>query len=96
MPPSFTHWPVALVAAQAGTADLQPLDVLLLLAAVLVGAAAYFLPTIVAVSRHHPNAAPVFVVNLLLGWTLVGYVAALAWSLVAIRAVPLRDHGTKQ
>jgi len=37
----------------------------------------YFLPTIVASLRHH-QAAPVFVLNLFLGWTFIGWVVALA------------------
>jgi Superinfection immunity protein len=38
----------------------------------------YFLPTIVAAARHVRNAASVFVLNLFLGWTLIGWVIALA------------------
>jgi|SRR5215472_10950934 len=37
----------------------------------------YFLPTIVALVRHSPNAGMVIVVNLFLGWSLVGWVVAL-------------------
>ncbi len=43
----------------------------------------YFLPTIIAVFRKHPNTAPIVVVNLLLGWLLVGWVVAMAWALTA-------------
>jgi hypothetical protein len=46
--------------------------------------AGYFLPTIIASSRSHPNVISIFIVNFLLGWTLVGYVVALAWSFMAI------------
>jgi hypothetical protein len=38
----------------------------------------YFLPTIIA--RHHPNRPSIFIVNLFLGWTLVGWVISLAWA----------------
>jgi hypothetical protein len=41
----------------------------------------YFLPTFIAFRRGHPNAAPIAVINILLGWTAVGYAVALAWSL---------------
>jgi hypothetical protein len=44
----------------------------------LVLAALYFLPTIVAASRKVPNQGSVLVVNLFLGWTLLGWVIALA------------------
>jgi len=38
----------------------------------------YFLPTIVA-GRHH-NSSAIFVLNLLLGWTFIGWVIALVWA----------------
>ncbi len=40
----------------------------------------YFLPVFVAASRKHNNTAAIGVLNLLLGWTVVGWVAALIWS----------------
>jgi hypothetical protein len=38
----------------------------------------YFLPSIVAVLRKAPDTGSVIVLNLLLGWTFVGWVVALA------------------
>lgn len=38
----------------------------------------YFLPTIVAVVRRAPNAASVAVVDIFLGWTVIGWIIALA------------------
>ncbi len=40
-----------------------------------------FLPAIIAYKRKHQNAGPVFLVTLCLGWTIVGWIAALIWSL---------------
>ena len=45
----------------------------------LVGLLIYFLPTIVG--RRKRNAGAIFVLNLLLGWTLIGWVVALVWAL---------------
>lgn len=45
--------------------------------------AAYLLPTIVALFRGHRNTLGVFFVNLFLGWTMAGWVAALVWSVLA-------------
>lgn len=42
--------------------------------------ALYFLPTAIASSRDHNNLGPIFLLNLILGWTLVGWVVALVWS----------------
>ena len=41
----------------------------------------YWLPTIIAFRRKHPSKGGVLAVNLLLGWTFVGWVVSLAWAL---------------
>jgi hypothetical protein len=40
--------------------------------------AVYFLPSIIAGMRKVPNLGSVVVINLLLGWTSVGWVGSLA------------------
>lgn len=40
----------------------------------------YFIPWIVSLSRGHRNSAAIAVLNLLLGWTLIGWVVALVWA----------------
>lgn len=52
-------------------------DGLILLAIML---AIYFLPTIVASTRGHQSAGAIFFLNLLLGWTMLGWVVAFVWS----------------
>ena len=51
----------------------------------LLGIVLYFIPTGVAMVRHVPNTGSVFVLNLFLGWTVVGWVIALA---MAARSIP--------
>jgi len=51
-----------------------------IIATVLVVLSGYFLPTIVAKSRKHHNTMPIFLLNLFLGWTGLGWLAALIWS----------------
>ena len=41
----------------------------------------YFLPAIVAFARSKRDAASILVLNLLLGWTAIGWVIALVWAL---------------
>jgi hypothetical protein len=48
----------------------------------VVGFAVYFLPSMAALSRRKRNALPIFVLNLFLGWTFLGWVGALVWSLL--------------
>ena len=43
----------------------------------------YMVPTIIAVHRKHAAKWAIVFVNVLLGWTLVGYVWALIWALAA-------------
>ncbi|MCF7531098.1 superinfection immunity protein [Pseudomonas petrae] len=40
----------------------------------------YFAPTLNARSRKHPSYAAIFLVNLLLGWTMIGWLVAIMWS----------------
>lgn len=41
----------------------------------------YFIPTAVAFERHHHNKTAIIALNVFLGWTFLGWVAALVWSL---------------
>jgi hypothetical protein len=43
-----------------------------------VGLFLYFVPSFVG--RHKRNAGAIFALNLLLGWTLVGWVVAMVWA----------------
>lgn len=48
---------------------------------VLIALGIYFMPLIIAASRKHKNTSAIAVINLFLGWLLIPWVAALAWSL---------------
>jgi len=48
----------------------------------LFAIALYFVPTIIAVLRHSHLTLPVVLINVLLGWTLIGWVVALVMSLM--------------
>ena len=41
----------------------------------------YLLPSLIACERNHLNQIPILIINLFLGWTLIGWVLCLAWSL---------------
>ena len=45
------------------------------------GLALYFLPTVVAALRRKKNIAPILIVNLFLGWSVIGWVVSLVWAL---------------
>ncbi len=42
--------------------------------------ACYFVPTFVAFRRRHRNRAAIAVLNIFLGWSGLGWVAALVWA----------------
>lgn len=46
----------------------------------IISLALYFLPFIIALVRKHKNTLAIFLLVLFLGWTFVGWVIALIWS----------------
>ncbi len=48
---------------------------------ILVVGVVYFLPSIVARYRGHMSAGAIFALNLLAGWTALGWLIAFVWSL---------------
>lgn len=62
----------------------------------LIGVVAlYFLPAIVA-SRRNRASGPVFILNLFLGWTLLGWVLALVWAMTERTAREEAEHQAAQ
>jgi hypothetical protein len=43
----------------------------------------YLIPTGIAIMRKRTNTMAIFVLNLFLGWTLLGWVIALIWSVAS-------------
>ena len=40
----------------------------------------YFIPSILAINHKHENRQGIIILNLLLGWTFIGWVVALIWA----------------
>jgi cytochrome c biogenesis protein CcdA len=49
----------------------------------ILGILLYFLPAFVAQARHHKNRLAIGMLNLLLGWSVVGWVGAMVWACTA-------------
>ena len=49
----------------------------------VIGLLAYFLPTLIGLLRGHHNTFAIFLTNLLLGWTFIGWIIAFMVSLSA-------------
>jgi ABC-type transport system involved in cytochrome c biogenesis permease component len=58
---------------------------ILLFYAISVGAMLVHLPWIMALGQRKRNALGIFLVTFLLGWTVIGWVGALAWALLSKR-----------
>jgi hypothetical protein len=50
--------------------------------------ALYFVPSLIAALRGHHQTTAIFLLNLLLGWTFIGWVVALIWSATAAPPAP--------
>jgi hypothetical protein len=72
----------------SGVTGQQVLGASVLIAIILGAGACYLLPTLIAAGRGHPNVGPIAVVNIFLGWTFLGFIVALAWSLSAVAPRP--------
>lgn len=48
--------------------------------ALLVVLSLYLLPWIISKIRNHHNSGAIFVLNLFLGWTFLGWIGSLIWS----------------
>jgi hypothetical protein len=40
----------------------------------------YFIPSFTASVKKHPYTTGVFILNIFLGWTIIGWVGALVWA----------------
>ncbi len=40
----------------------------------------YFFPTYMAFIREHKNKVPILILNMFLGWTVLGWIVALIWA----------------
>ncbi len=61
--------------------QMQSLGLLEILLVVLIFGF-YFLPTLIAFLKQHKNKLAIFLLNLLLGWTVLGWVVSLVWSVI--------------
>lgn len=59
---------------------------------VLIVLCLYFLPSIVALRRHSATTAAAVVLNVFLGWTVLGWVVALALAVSGTSKAPQEHH----
>ena len=49
---------------------------------IIITALIYFIPTVVCLIRKHTYKFYVICLNIILGWTLIGWIASLIWSFI--------------
>lgn len=66
--------------------DMEDIAMLCLIVGLVVfSVGIYFIPTFAAVHARHVNRDAILALNLLLGWTFIGWVIALVWALTKPR-----------
>lgn len=59
----------------------------------IFGFALYFLPAIIAAVRHTHNSTGILLLNLFLGWTMIGWLVALLMAIFSMPCYePYRGH----
>ena len=53
---------------------------------IAIGVLLYFVPAVIAWKRNHPQKTPIIALNILLGWSVLGWIASLIWSLTTPQA----------
>lgn len=74
--------------------NFGPWELILILASIpfLLGSVAlYFVPTIIAFHKGHPQKKYIALINTLLGWTLLGWILVLIWALNTTETTELKQ-----
>lgn len=56
------------------------MDIIIGIIGFIIGVLIYFIPSFVAFRRKHKNRTAILILNIFLGWSLIGWVVALVWS----------------
>lgn len=59
---------------------LSGVSLFVIIAILLISALIYFIPSIIAVFRDKKQKLVIFIINLFIGWTVVGWLTALIWA----------------
>ena len=59
---------------------MDGIDVTRVVITAVLALAFYMLPTVAAKARRHRNSAAIALTNILLGWTVIGWIIALIWA----------------
>ncbi|PSI98197.1 hypothetical protein C6400_20250 [Klebsiella michiganensis] len=63
-------------------------NIIVLIFAIII----YVLPGVIASSREHKNSTAIWVLNIVLGWSFLGWMAALVWSFTSPGVVKIEPQ----
>ncbi|EIW8657862.1 superinfection immunity protein [Klebsiella pneumoniae] len=63
-------------------------NIIVLIFAIII----YVLPGVIASSREHKNSTAIWVLNIVLGWSFLGWIAALVWSFTSPGVVKIEPQ----
>jgi hypothetical protein len=69
------------------------MDEIVIAIVIIVLAFIYFVPSIVAFRRGHPNRWPILIINFLFGGTGLGWLGSLVWAAGAVHKSPTGSNG---
>lgn len=55
----------------------------------------YFVPSIMAYDKQHSQKQTILLINFLLGWTVIGWIASLIWANIETNKTVNNDSGNK-
>lgn len=86
-PGMFLVWLVLIIAMIAGAVgsggDSQQWSIIMI--GVMIGLFIYLLPAFIAYERAHANRHAILLINLLFGWSVIGWIGSLVWSVTSSR-----------
>lgn len=85
VPPSLEELEASGSTVQVKSKSSMVIPVILLIVFLVI---VYFIPTAIAVKRKHPNRFGIVIVNIFLGWSLIGWVVALVWAVTDSKSKP--------
>lgn len=52
----------------------------------------YMIPTVIAIARHHHRSMLILIINILTGWTVIGWIACLVVALMTANPSTYANH----
>ncbi len=68
-------------------------EALFIITLIIVGLLIFFIPSVIAFKRHHPNRWPILLINTIFGGTGLGWIGSLIWAMSAVHMSKTGNDG---